>query len=397
MTTRPRRWFSKRRLAELKAQAAALKKLKAPRDKRRLMIRLERNPKAKAFVHFLRKNDIQMWTRFFGGNYDKRHYAIGSLAEKYPRKSVPFLEVLCSDPSFDVRFHAIERLEEVHKKSAEKMALVLLKDKHPYVRSTAGFVLQNLMKKRAIPFLERQLTDPDPTVRESAIVRLEKLQSRRSIPLIKQLINDPKTIVRVEAISALAKLDQDDPRHGPLYQQVAYREPRDFFHEEHAVRRADFEKTAGQSLSNSTGSLIVLGGKQWGKSIVRIVDEEAFNAWKRAQEKGIRVEPILTKKDGSLRAKHVGKGKVRVFAGVVGPTITEFLDQRRNKKYERSVRNQVQTIQRQLLRHNINHGHSIDGVNITQGNLCVRFETYRGKKRPRVYVIDFDRARIQFP
>ena len=191
--------------------------------------------------------------------------------------------------------------------------------------------------------------------------------------------------VRFSAVGALRVLFPDDLRWHRLY---AGQDPA-FFDKERRIVRGRFVKTGSDTF--------LLGGNLVGKSIVRVISKNAFDAWKKAFLDGVAVEPILKSKRGRLRFREItennpkkdwNKGKVLVFSKVLGPSVESFLSVLRNERvYGRVIREQKDKINRDLTRLSIRHGHLHDN------NFCIHWEKdSAGKRFPKVYLIDFDLA-----
>ena len=225
------------------------------------------------------------------------------------------------------------------------------------------------------------LSDENADVRKHAIAYLGQNPSKDTITLIKPLLKDKDQQVRSTAIMVLSGLS-DDIKHHALYSQ---QEP-EFFEKGRKILRKKLEKTGGET--------VLLGGELVGKVVIKVINEQAFLAWKKAFESVdvwlksgfdyIPVEPILMK-NGRLRARKIKSGAYEVATVVLGPTMWSFLNNSANSKFEHELNEQRKNITLVLedkLR--IYHGH------IHNTNFCVKL--YGDK--PRLYIIDFDLARI---
>jgi len=135
------------------------------------------------------------------------------------------------------------------------------------------------------------------------------------------------------------------------------------------VNRLTFDKT--------DSVLIPLGGRLTGH-LIRIVTKKAFEAWQKAHDAGIPVEPITRSyeiKNGDY------KGMVRVYTKAIGEVLPEYLKQ--NPHHEDELEKQRQGILTQLKNHGIEHGHAHHDHNFT-----VTME----KGKPQLHLIDWDRA-----
>jgi len=148
----------------------------------------------------------------------------------------------------------------------------------------------------------------------------------------------------------------------------------------------DFEKSDSQ--------LVLLGGTEFAKHIVRYVPKESFECWKEAylakkvwEDNGfdyIPIEPIFIKSNGQLNAFKMKEGQVGVFAEVLGKNAWDFTRVEKNKHFSEEIKRQEERIlcvlKEQL---HIDHGHP------HEGNFCVE----KIGDSVRVYLIDFDRAK----
>ncbi len=134
-----------------------------------------------------------------------------------------------------------------------------------------------------------------------------------------------------------------------------------------SINRLNFSKTGSV--------LIPLGGKLAG-NIIRVITRDSFQAWKKASDSGIPVEPII-------RAYNAKYGKVRVYTKFAGTAFTDFI--LNNPKLSENVSAQRDRIISQLKQIGIEHGHPHDG----------NFVVDMINNKPVVRIIDFDMATIQ--
>lgn len=295
----------------------------------------------------------------------------------------------------------------------EKADIAILTDlrKDPFTRSTTLRRLIETGDKRLVPFFERALSDKNANIREAALEAINRLRLRRSIPAVEKRLNDSFSSNRAEAIAILGQLS--NKRSVPLFKQklgdesmadeiFEFLETHDkkfrlgelykdnignplFTQANRALFRKFQEKTGSKT--------ILLGGKLYKKAVIKLVNPENLEAWKKAQETGIPVEPILTK-DKKYRTNPIMKGpdngKIRVIAGVInGSTVGIFLKRPENKIHAREVERQMLAIVRQLDNANIHHSH------LNKWNFIVKMIKSGNKRIPKVYLIDFDHATIQ--
>ncbi|HIH16403.1 MAG TPA: hypothetical protein HA252_03285 [Candidatus Diapherotrites archaeon] len=166
----------------------------------------------------------------------------------------------------------------------------------------------------------------------------------------------------------------------PLY-APAYRERDYSFFQGPRIRARKFKKTGSR--------LLVLGGRHAGKAIIRIVRPEAFEAWKKAFDAGLAVEPILKSPNGKPWFWKDKNGYVWVMAKVLGTTVDAYLNSaeaERHPEHRAELVRQVEELDRKLLDLGIHHNHA------HFGNACIEWERRDGKRQPKAYLIDFDAA-----
>jgi thiamine kinase-like enzyme len=159
-------------------------------------------------------------------------------------------------------------------------------------------------------------------------------------------------------------------------------------------------------LQRKTGSrTILLGGKLRGRAIVREINSSSLNRWLSALNAKelwkslgfdyVPIEPILEKKVNGKKVKRIYSimkrgtngiltGQKRVFAGIInGVILAYFLENPKNARFVLQLERDKKTIESGLIQLGINHGH------LHYGNYLV--EMHNGK--PRIYLIDFDKAK----
>jgi hypothetical protein len=147
----------------------------------------------------------------------------------------------------------------------------------------------------------------------------------------------------------------------------------------------DALRTINRLVFSKTGSeLIPLGGKFRGKYLIRIIGQEAFNAWKKTFELGIPCEELVKDSRGRYRTIIMPDDKVAVFTKYAGETLASF---KGNIKEVIEIRTQQREIFRRLNEANIRHTHAHDQ------NFCVM----RDGGKLIVRIIDFDAAYIEMP
>jgi len=190
-----------------------------------------------------------------------------------------------------------------------------------------------------------------------------------------EFIDEVTAILRVSEKSKLTESENINPI---LYKDIEGLEKQ--------FSRKEFPKSGTRS--------VLLGGTLVNNAILRIIPNQAFISWmkaysavedwKKAGFNYVPIEPIL-----KASSCHDRKD-VRVYAGVLGVSVDNYLGMYTNREFHESVEKQVLTIRKTLKGISIEHGHN-DGNN----NFCVLHErTPEGEidwtKPPRVYCIDFD-------
>ena len=188
--------------------------------------------------------------------------------------------------------------------------------------------------------------------------------------------NEAMQIVQMAKKETLSRAEQRNP---VLYKYV------DELDEQ--FLRKQFPKTGTETL--------LLGKTLINNVILRIIPNNAFiswmnaykavDTWKKAGFDYVPVEPIIkahTPKDGK---------NTRVYSGVLGISVSEYLEMHSNRNHHDNVRKQVEKIKGVLEEMGITHGHTHNE------NFCILHErTPEGEidwdKPPRVYCIDFDQS-----
>lgn len=146
---------------------------------------------------------------------------------------------------------------------------------------------------------------------------------------------------------------------------------------------------------NKTGSeLTLLGGSLGGVVISRKIDADSFTAWQKAFEnsdfwgkKGFDYTPI----EPIIGFKSAKSCKVDVSCGVLDMSLAKY--EMMGGEFKHDLNLSAGKIERALVKMGVSHGH------IHSWNFCLRF--FRNQdghvdfsQSPRVYLIDFDQARI---
>ncbi|MDD3159728.1 MAG: HEAT repeat domain-containing protein [Candidatus ainarchaeum sp.] len=270
---------------------------------------------------------------------------------------------------------------------SDKKISELISSRNISNRKKGIFELGMYGTKRAIDLIEFHLNDPSPTIRVFSAQILGFISSKRSIDKIKELLHDSNHDVQVRAAEVLYNLVEanEKTKYRRLYLEQS--ENKRFFDESTILARAQLRKTGSK--------LVLLGGPQLNKSIVRIVSKKSYLAWKRAFEardfwksKGfdyVPIEPILNRPNGKYRIYSTKtKRQYRVFAKVLGPSLERYENKVVNKNLIKYVESQRLKIIQGLRELGIEHKHP------HRENFCI--EIVGGM--PRVYIIDMDRAQI---
>ncbi|MFH1234904.1 MAG: HEAT repeat domain-containing protein [Candidatus Diapherotrites archaeon] len=242
-------------------------------------------------------------------------------------------------------------------------------------------------------------------VRDEALWSLVAMGSKVSVPLIERMLRDPEPGVRESAREALLLLT-DNLKYHRLYQQVLD-DPSFFDIRQKKIPKREFGKTGSR--------LILLGGRMAGKQVIRVLPEESFNAMKRAldakevwmQKFGyVPIEPMAKLPNGKEKYFRTKDGHIGVYVEVLGMSLgdyvikhamesgelaefriaTEHGDQTATERFynPEGLTDMAEEINKTLRSLGIVHGHE------HPWNFCVRM--HEGK--PRLYFIDFDRAKI---
>ena len=227
-----------------------------------------------------------------------------------------------------------------------------------------GFYRPGAFKNKELIVEETQQLEP--------IKLIEKTDEKNT----EEIENEVKQIVQ---IVEREKLSQAEKRNPVLYKDV------DELDEQ--FLRKKFTKTGTKTL--------LLGKTLINNVILRIIPNHAFISWMNAyratdtwKKEGfdyVPVEPII-------RAHTSNDGKnTRVYSGVLGVSVSKYLDMYSTKNQHDYVREQVEKIKGVLKEMGITHGHT------HYNNFCILHERTPGgeidwDRPPRVYCIDFDQS-----
>jgi len=272
--------------------------------------------------------------------------------------------------------------------------------------NAATYKLGFMKSEASANLLRHLITLKSSWVKLGALWNLSYIGKAKDLPLMSRLMYDKDPLVKHQAIECFGVLAQTEPVAKKLLMQRAQvkmnlqtfksvKKALSITHE-NGVEMELMDGGGASSFNDKKRSVVrvkqikdgsttvLLGGKLKGKAIVREIDKYGLDAWRRAKEVGIPVEPILTK-NGKERVYKTKDNFYRVSTGVLnGSSMFAFVRNHKNQKYISSVFMQADKIKRKLGEYGIIHGH------FHPGNLVVVVE----KGRAKVYLIDFDQARV---
>ncbi|MDP7115625.1 MAG: hypothetical protein QF632_03930 [Candidatus Woesearchaeota archaeon] len=311
-------------------------------------------------------------------------WIVGKLARLGDTESVEEIEQLTQSTNNDLVPYALRALQELKSTgSIQVIHKVLSNTTDDRVAESAINALGDLGAAGSIPLIiEKGLKDGYPSRQEAAMEALVKLNAQECIPRLAQIVRDSMSRdLKADAHKAILLLgDPNDPKYHRLY----LGQDENFFDPEKRIARREFTKGGSRT--------ILLGGHLLGKAIFRIVNPEAFEAWKKAyfaqevwKDEGfdyVPVEPILMK-GNRIRASPLKSGEYRVATKVLGHNMKTFISLSGDQKLAEQLRDNMKEITR-ILKYElkIEHGH------IDYQNFCVEVLP----DKVRLYLIDFDRA-----
>ncbi len=317
------------------------------------------------------------------------------LVEKDPQKALhEFIDNLRDVPEgvqLDIAFLLVgEDPQETHSRMTNRRIMP------GEIQLKIACLLLEKAPKEAAPEIMNNLKDFPRGIREEiARLALEKAPKEAAPGLMRNLIYLPpeiqeeiksqvveilETLETTERITERNYLKNSENRNPILYKGIEdMEEP--FF-------KKEFIKDGTRT--------VLLGGTFINNVIIRIIPNHAFiswlkaysavEVWTKAEFDYVPIEPIL-------RASVCQDGEnTRVYAGVLGVSVENYLEMYSNSKHHENVKQQVQAIIKTLETMGIDHGHIYNN-----GNFCVLHNrTPEGEidwdAPPRVYCIDFDRA-----
>ncbi|MCX6801554.1 MAG: HEAT repeat domain-containing protein [Candidatus Diapherotrites archaeon] len=322
------------------------------------------------------------------------------------------------------RAEGILRLGDTGKKEFVPIAEMMLKDRgyfsglnsedsmfigpKGHVCAFAIRALEALNAKRSTPLIRQKLNDPAADVRRAVIITLVSFGVRDSVQLLREKLNDRSKEVRTLAANLLSRLTEDKRFHRLYMGHVSDAE---LGNPGRSVVRRPFSKTGSKTT--------LLGGRLFGKVIIREIEKgpmEAWvkaltsvDAWRKAGFDYVPIEPIMSRKNGRLRIYRTREGTYRIYTKVLGRSLRaqasiaaqkEARLQRGQMEHE-DLKSLLDWFEQQEVNPaglgqekkrildvvkslGIDHGHEHNE------NFCV--EMHNGK--PRLYLIDFDQAKL---
>lgn len=242
----------------------------------------------------------------------------------------------------------------------------------------------------------RNHNTPTRSVVEGSIISLAKMADRfphEYLSGLQRLFSSVDPVNAEECYKTLrigfGKIREYNKSHpqSPIPIPKSYRLYLDFLLNPHNIKpdrnvlRVRQEKTGGET--------VLLGGKLFQKAVIKKIKPEEFEVWKKLQEAGVPVEPLLFKQvNGKKKYRAAQKdGIVRVSAGVINGMSVGALalsNPHLYAKHRASIKLQEDEIERRCYELGVVHVHAHDG------NFLVSFK----KGVPKVYLIDFDGARF---
>jgi HEAT repeat protein len=251
------------------------------------------------------------------------------------------------------------------------------------------------LQDQVLRYVDLGLKNPDPNIQKIAAEMILYAPKFQRTDRVVRGINSNNIYVQEAAIQSIASVP--DSERGELINLVIKKDLfetliqsqlyKDYDLDNDNFDRVDFKKTGSKTLP--------LGGGLKDKVIMREIDPESFVAWQKAYEQHevwksmgfeyVPIEPIVG--FGITNDKNI-----QVYSGVLDLNCNKWFEFTINKHLS-SLLNKISLISNVLKTMRISHGH------INMGNFCLRF--YRDSegridstREPRIYLIDFDAARI---
>lgn len=290
---------------------------------------------------------------------------------------IKLMEIGLKSDNILIQFRSAERIKflenehskrELYQQLRELIKLNLDKSKYPlsYVK-----MIILLPEEDQIELIKIGLKSDNPLIREKCealvLFKISEEKKDELLPLLK------------EGYSERAK-------ETPLYRKI-----KKDSNGRYLLSKQSFEKDG----SDTT----LLGSGLENKIIIRHITPESFLAWKKAfdnynmwKNEGfdyVPVEPIV-----KFRLNKEVDNTVDVFSGVLDCSFFDFLEKGISPQFLSDLEKEKEKIKDVLNKNKIIHGHTHDH------NFCLKF--FRDSsgnidfsKKPRIYIIDFDRAYIE--
>ncbi|MEA3399523.1 MAG: hypothetical protein U9R00_03380 [Patescibacteria group bacterium] len=308
--------------------------------------------------------------------------------EKAPQEAAPRLMWNLQKLPEEIREEIIHLAFEKAPKEAAPALMKNLEKLPEEVREEIIHLAFEKAPQKAAPELMKNLERLPEEIREEIIhLAFEKAPKEAAPALMKNLEKLPEEVrekFESQAMEILQTTEKKKLTESENINPILYKEVDGL---EKQLSRKEFPKTGTRT--------VLLGGTLKNNAILRIIPNQAFiswveaysavEKWKEAEFDYVPIEPILKaslSKDGK---------NARVYAGVLGVSVAEYLEMYSNRKHHENVEQQVKVIRETLKKIGVSHGHEHNH------NFCVLHNrTPKGKIDwnipPRVYCIDFDES-----
>lgn len=315
---------------------------------------------------------------------------IGDMLEKAPQEAAPVLMRNLGNLPKGIREEFARLALEIAPKEAVRKLMEKLEYLPVEIRVEIARLALEKAPQEAAPELMGNLEYLPVEIQvEIARLALEKAPQEAAPGLMGNLEYLPEGIreeIEYEIMAILRTTEKSKLTESENINPILYKDIEDL---EKQFSRKEFPKSGTRT--------VLLGGTLINNAILRIIPNHAFISWmkaysavedwKKAGFDYVPIEPIL-------KASSCKDGKdVRVYAGVLGVSVENYLQMYSNRDFHESVKKQVEAIRETLENMGIKHGH-----NDTNNNFCVLHErTPEGEidwsQPPRVYCIDFDMSK----
>lgn len=306
--------------------------------------------------------------------------------KKVVERNFADLNFLAGGNNTKIIHDAIVRLAVPKNKPLVPTFVSFFSDPNPAIRGAAFLAVSCIGSPKNFAEMSRLMYDKDPRVQHVAIDVFGRLarEHPEALPFLEERGRKEMDLATLKAVKQALSLSKKYGQNFELY--MGLERNKDFVDKKRVFARAPQFKDGSHS--------ILFGGRFFGKMRAVRISKSAFLAWKKAHDAGIPVEPIIMKvkklskelpKAKKPRLISHKDGSVTVFAKIInGVSMTSFIRNPENLKYFDELKRQVVKIKSAMEREGIEHGH------YHSGNFVVRMI----KGKPKVYLIDFDRARL---